>query len=342
LISLSKVIIDDDENPDSNGDNDDIAEPGETIEILPAINNFSESTIYKLFGQFISYSPAISIWDSLQGVSSIVYDRYPYNIINQNHVPVGHNTQNIIPEWDYVFDHMGTETSNLYFHLIFDGYVGNEPGPLWSEEGVLHKWSLSFVMNDGQGFQDEAVSVSIDSLLDGQEIKPDTVYTIAVNANTAVLGQFRVIRILVNGVEVYQQDHAPFTFEWNTASLDGGNYVIRVEATDINNNTGTSEILVTIPGGTGGSGGTTDIVPGKIIDKTMIYPNPNTGRFYIEFPRDDIKRTIRIMDMNGKEILRRISGSTQETLDLIKQGKGLYIIQVLGDETITTEKIIVR
>ena len=77
---ISNMDIDDDSNPDSDGDNDDICEPGETIEIFPYVDNVSLLQAELVAGTVVSPSPNINVWDNQPGISGIVSSSSFWNV----------------------------------------------------------------------------------------------------------------------------------------------------------------------------------------------------------------------------------------------------------------------
>lgn len=182
--NLQTILIDDDNNPDSDGNNNDIAEPGEIIEIIPVLYNNSVSRIYKLKSKFLPYSDNIEVWNNVAGSNTIVYDTYYYNVINHIQQPVYPGDSTIVPEEDYVFSHIGVDTTSIYFTLLAEGYIDDNPGENWYEKGILMKWGIPGIMN--KGYPVDPVTVRIISPRNGESYNNDTAIKILVNANSPV------------------------------------------------------------------------------------------------------------------------------------------------------------
>ncbi|NCA77454.1 MAG: T9SS type A sorting domain-containing protein [Alphaproteobacteria bacterium] len=144
LLQFAMVVIDDDEIPDSNGDNDDIAEPGEVVEIIPLIKNLSTKTFYTTLGQLTTTVGYLSIWNNHPGASGLVYDTYPYT------TPIPPNTNNVMPQQDFVFDHNGPAIYTLNFVLKTTTYMDALQGATWNVGGIRMVYAIPFVLNQGQ------------------------------------------------------------------------------------------------------------------------------------------------------------------------------------------------
>ncbi len=240
---LQLIEIDDDDNPDSKGNNNNIAEPGETIEIIPVLQNNSASTIYKMNGKFIPYSENALVWNERDGSNTIVYDTYRYNVFNHNQVPVSPVDSNIIPEEDFVFDHIGNDTNSIYFTLLTEGYINDMPGDNWYEDGILMKWGIPGVMNEG--YPVDPVSVKIVSPEDNAFYDNDTTFNILIYANSP--------ENLISKVELYFDETIVETFysDWcscvlNTSDYSAGEHSIKAVAFDTIDNSSTHEIVIQI------------------------------------------------------------------------------------------------
>ncbi len=143
--AVSYNIIDDDNIPDSNGDNDDVAEPGETIEIIPLADKISQHIFGNMEGYLFSPLNEIKIWGDTMGSTGTVYNHYPYEIIDTL-------TQ---PSEDFVFTNNFTTTYNLLFSMVFTGNIklfkaeGNFNGYVEVDSTVQYRWSTDFAMNSG-------------------------------------------------------------------------------------------------------------------------------------------------------------------------------------------------
>jgi hypothetical protein len=122
--TVSSYSIDDDANPDSQGDGDQITEPNETIEVLPLLNNTSEFDASLVKGFFLNldnYS-GIDIWNNVDGASGPVYNNSVWNYSFGQPQPIPAGTTNSSPQFDFVFDY------NLGSIYSFDLYLATHGG----------------------------------------------------------------------------------------------------------------------------------------------------------------------------------------------------------------------
>lgn len=142
----SPATIDDDNNPDSQGDNDDMVDPNETIEFYPWLDNKSSLDAQFVRGRLedLDSSNYISIWDSIQGVNTVVYDVTWWNFSFGQPEMIPSQSINTTPEFDFVFDFTGNSSYTFDLELIVAG--GFE---LFSSGALsLVQWSLPYTFND--------------------------------------------------------------------------------------------------------------------------------------------------------------------------------------------------
>lgn len=77
------------------------------------------------------------------------------------------------------------------------------------------------------------------------------------------------------------------------------------------------------------------------------YPNPNHGKFNLSFILEEAKATsISIKDMQGREVfqenLQDFPGYYNQEIDISKQDKGIYILQIVQGGTGLAHKIIIQ
>lgn len=122
--TVGTYSVDDDNNPDSQGDGDQIIEPNETIEVLPLLNNTSEFDASLVKGYFLNidnYSN-INIWNNVNGASGLVYNNSVWNYSFGQPQPIPAGTTNSSPQFDFVFDY------NLSSLFSFDLYLATHGG----------------------------------------------------------------------------------------------------------------------------------------------------------------------------------------------------------------------
>lgn len=118
--SVAVLDVDDDNNPDSNGNNNDQAEYNETVEFLPYINNSSTFSASKVAGfvQNFDYLSNVSIWDNHPGSSGTVYSQGWWNYSFGQPQPIPAGTLNTLPEYDFVFEYTYIPTYRFDLHLM--------------------------------------------------------------------------------------------------------------------------------------------------------------------------------------------------------------------------------
>jgi hypothetical protein len=70
----------------------------------------------------------------------------------------------------------------------------------------------------------------------------------------------------------------------------------------------------------------------------VVFPNPNNGAFFVE---NSNFQTIRVLDALGKIVWEQMpAGQNRLTVDLKGLNKGLYFIQGIGENGVSTTKVI--
>ncbi len=79
------------------------------------------------------------------------------------------------------------------------------------------------------------------------------------------------------------------------------------------------------------------------------YPNPSLGQFQFSLKMDEPtskQLSWQVFDVTGKKItegkLNEFSGVTTQKLDLTNQGAGVYLLRVINDKQVMTERLIVK
>jgi hypothetical protein len=151
-LMANTVLLDDDNFPDSKGDDDDLIEFGETIEVVPLLDNVSSHTFNQVEAQLSSSYNFISIWDNKQGSTGMVQDTWQYNMVNNSAQPIAPGAVKIQPEQDYVFDYSGAKPYKLSLDFSIKGYWEND---------VLMKWSSPVIINpNGEEYSGSLMLVS--------------------------------------------------------------------------------------------------------------------------------------------------------------------------------------
>lgn len=84
-----------------------------------------------------------------------------------------------------------------------------------------------------------------------------------------------------------------------------------------------------------------------IVEELKMFPNPNNGKFHLKFNLPNKANTnIRVFDTNGKEVysetLKKFSGEYDKDIDISKNGKGIYFINVSQEDNQYSKKIIIE
>jgi hypothetical protein len=83
--------------------------------------------------------------------------------------------------------------------------------------------------------------------------------------------------------------------------------------------------------------------PGSDESALKIYPNPNSGEFYIELPFENSKGdiTVKIINLLGKVVVdRQFQAASRLNVNLGNQPDGIYIVRVTADGFDRSEKIV--
>lgn len=87
---------------------------------------------------------------------------------------------------------------------------------------------------------------------------------------------------------------------------------------------------------------------GLAFETFSTYPNPNEGRFTVEFQAENTKNPveIRILDITGREVYYDVWNNPaslyKNKVDLQSQGKGFYVLQIRQGEKTVNKKILIE
>lgn len=77
-----------------------------------------------------------------------------------------------------------------------------------------------------------------------------------------------------------------------------------------------------------------------------IFPNPTSGPFTIQIKSEPLTTNIRLIDMNGKELLSEevkiLDGLYEQVFDLSNQPKGTYIFHCYQKGNLLTEPVVIQ
>jgi hypothetical protein len=148
FLQVSNVYFDDDNFRDSQGNNNQIVQNGETIEILPLVKNKSVTNFYSVHGNLTSSTSGTSIWNNQIGVNTLVMDTYPYNV--QSNGQINSDITDIRPAQDFVCTYTGANNSTIGFNLKLTAFANAPQGSAWDNGGVLMKFGAPFALQNGQ------------------------------------------------------------------------------------------------------------------------------------------------------------------------------------------------
>jgi len=143
----NNAFIDDDSNPDSQGDDDDIVEPNEIIEFLPLLKNVSSVPASSVYGQFFDPNDCsdIIIWNNMNGISGNVVNASYWNY-NQNSPQIIYPADsNMVPQFDFVFNYNKPQVYKFDLGLDMAGLFQIFSGSL-----SLVKWYIPYTFNPSQ------------------------------------------------------------------------------------------------------------------------------------------------------------------------------------------------
>ncbi len=134
---------DDDNNPDSHGNNNKIVEPGETIELKVNLKNNSSDSLFNTSAKLTTSQNNINIWNNMIGNFGTVYDTVAYkDIIKPNE-----STSAPINKPYFVFDYNENGTYYIKFDMIVSSYINEFKGETFEDGGVLIKYNIPVILN---------------------------------------------------------------------------------------------------------------------------------------------------------------------------------------------------
>jgi hypothetical protein len=101
------LTIDDDNNPDSQGNNNDTCELGETIEFYPWLNNVSDKKAQYVKGTLLNNNnfAGVNIWNNIKGVNDTVINNTWWNLAFGKPTSIDAGSIESKPAMDFVFDY---------------------------------------------------------------------------------------------------------------------------------------------------------------------------------------------------------------------------------------------
>lgn len=138
--------IDDDDNPDSDGDNDGIVEPNEVIEFLPYLENVSPLSASAVIGMFFDPNNCsdLNVWADTTGSSGQVVNWSSWNINMNQPQPIAPGATDMLPEYDFVFGYYKNDTYKFDMGLDMAGLFNIVDG---GQSQSLVKWYIPCTFN---------------------------------------------------------------------------------------------------------------------------------------------------------------------------------------------------
>jgi len=140
---VTAVNIDDDNIPDSKGNNNKTIEPDETIELIPSVKKTASYDLTGIKGTLSSTVSTTTVWNNKSGASGTVYNTFNYNLVGSVYQPAN----------DYVFDNKTAANTTINFDLLFQAnfkYMSTTSWQYNGTTGILLKWApANFSMLNG-------------------------------------------------------------------------------------------------------------------------------------------------------------------------------------------------
>jgi len=232
-LRTTKVYIDDDNFPDSHGNGNGIVEKGETIEIVPEVDNSTSSYLQLVRGKLSSPFTSITVWNNMPGITETIFDTYSYGSDSGTVVPLQNKIQ---PSHDYVVDYNANGIYRVPLPLLFQGYFNNE---FLSKYARLIKWEDTVYINP---IYPIITSVKNNSLSEGikcfslvqnfpNPFNPSTQIDFSIPQSSHVTLRIydmlgKEVATLVNG----KRETGTYTSTWNAQNCPSGVYFYRLNA----------------------------------------------------------------------------------------------------------------
>jgi uncharacterized repeat protein (TIGR02059 family) len=194
---------------------------------------------------------------------------------------------------------------------------------------------ISILVSDVPPVSNEAPEIAISNPTKG--IKYESPASIEIKADASDPdGTIKKVVLYSGSDKLIELTSAPYTYVWKDVSK--GTYSITAVATDNLNAVTTSTpvefTVVDAPIYDGNS------------DLINLYPNPNSGHFWIEFVKPLQSETCRVLitDLAGKKVYLEpvLNQNTLMEFNLTYLKSGMYIMMVLDKEILITKKFIIK
>ncbi len=332
--TLASLTIDDDNNPDSHGNSNSIANPGEAVEINPYLNNTSIYQATKMYGKIFNYNMyyGISVWNNHPGISGNVVDNGWWNYSFGVPQPIPAGSVNMVAQYDFVFDYNYCATYK--FNLIVATYSG----------------FYIFGPNNNPAYVPASVNLPINTGFPNVQFIP-TLTTNAVSAITSTTASSGG-NVQCEGESAVTEYGVCYSTSANPTitnqKIIGGTGVgiFNSSITGLTPNTGYHvRAYATNSYGTAyGSDMSFSTLQVGIVETTNnklfnIYPNPANSQINVEINKSLIGSIYTITDQIGKTVLSGILTKENSTIELGDLSGGIYLLSI-GNNAKQTFKII--
>jgi hypothetical protein len=305
--TTTSATIDDDNNPDSKGNDNDICDPNETIEFYPWLDNKTALNAEYVRGRFenLDNHSFIKIWNDTQGVNTRVFDATWWNYSFAKPQTINSLSSNTTPEYDFVFDYKNnTKSGDFKLYMVMAGGFKLFNGDALS----LVQWSLPFNFS-GNGLNDSLnitpPNLSYSSVASSKQVTVNCNRTWLVNASqpwvtfnkTSGNGNDMLnVNVTENLTSIQRTATATFTAGSNIKTVT----IIQDATVGINEVNKTNSIT--------------------------IYPNPTSG--LITISSTQTIANIEVFDVTGKLVYNQQNNNHQTNLEinLSALSNGIYFI----------------
>jgi len=221
-LALHSKTVDDDNNPDSQGNGNGLCEPNEKIESFSTLDNVSTmaaSTNRGVFENYFNYA-GINVWNNHQGASGNVVNACYWNysfgqpqVINPGDTSMG-------PEFDFVFDYNYTQTYHFQVALKMSGTF-----QVFANKEAYMRWLVPIDYNIG--YPEGALAIDENLFNNNLKVYPNPVTNeliIEIEVNTETIN-FEIYNAI--GQAVYKGSLLTKTIV-NTNSFATGVYLIKL------------------------------------------------------------------------------------------------------------------
>ena len=79
------------------------------------------------------------------------------------------------------------------------------------------------------------------------------------------------------------------------------------------------------------------------VNGTFLYPNPATSGYVVVQTEDNSDNSVvRIVDIQGREVMTSMLTSSKTTLDISALGKGYYLVNIISKDGNQVQRLLIR